>query len=753
MSRVNNRSLSPPNAALVAGLSLGAAMVGDLAFAQAPTLADASTPVAVPEVAVTGERPANQLQAPTGNPRLPNSIQDTPQTINVVPQEVLREQTVTTLEQALRNVPGITSTIGEGNGGVTGDQFRIRGFSSQNDVLVDGLRDFGSYQRDAFTYEDVQVLKGASGFAFGTSAIGGGINVNSKVPGLENRYGATATGGMGPFARFTADINQRISETAAIRLNVMGQSSSLVDKDGIDTRRWGVAPSIAFGLGTPTTFTVEYLHYEDRHTIDGGMPVVYRGLNAIGRPASEYGVRRSNWYGVQNDEDEVTVDRLTARFAHRFGDWLTISNDTRLTRVDRDTALTPVNCATSNVSLAAYNASCSGQFFRGLNPTLAYTGGASAPYNQVNEAIQNLTTALARFRTGPVRHELTAGVDIARETVHRTAYPYVPTRPNVTLLDPSTNNSLLLATGAANNERKTESTNLGLFVNERLYLTNQLSVFGGFRWTNYDLDYRAGTPGAAFAQDFKIHDSFWDPRAGVIWEPTRDQTYYYSYSTSTTPPGTFFTTFPAAAVNFDRNLEPERNTNHEIGAKVSLLDSRLGLNAALFHAEKGNAFVQDADDPTAVIATGDRQRIRGVELGITGRITPEWNINAAYTHLDSETTRSLTANIVGKRVQYVPKHSASLWTTYDIARDTPLNVTLGGGIVWRSQVFLDTANTAEVPSNFSLDALVQHKVNQNLTVRVNGYNLTNRTNYDGFFGNRAIVAAGRTVLVSVAAEF
>ncbi|WP_159349006.1 TonB-dependent receptor [Roseomonas harenae] len=754
MSRATNRSLSAPNTALVAGLSLGAAMAGGMAFApmSLAQTADTAAPVVVPEVSVTGARPANQLRAPTGNTRLPGSIQDTPQTINVVPQEVLREQNVTTLEQALRNVPGITSTIGEGNGGVTGDQFRIRGFSSQNDVLVDGLRDFGSYVRDAFTYEDVQVLKGASGFAIGTSAIGGGININSRMPSLENRYSAVATGGMGPFARFTADINQRISETIAMRLNVMGQSSSLVDRDDQDTRRWGVAPSITFGLGTPTTFSVEYLHYEDRHTVDSGMPIVYSGLGAIGRPASEHGVRRSNFYGIENDRDETTVDRLTARFAHSFGNGLTINNDTRLMRVDRDTALTAATCGTG-ATRTAYLASCSGQLFRGLNPTLAYGGGSNAPYNQVNEAIQNITTGTARFTTGPLRHELTAGIDIAHETVDRTASPYLPTRPTVNLLTPETNNALLLGTGAANNRRQTESTNLGLFLNERLWLTQQLSVFGGFRWTKFNLDYEAGTPGSAPSQNFNISDNFWDPRAGVIFEPAPNQTFYYSYSTSTTPPGTFFTTFPASAANFNSGFEPERNTNHEIGAKIGLFDNRLGLTAALFQAEKGNAFVQDPDDPTSVVQSGDRQRIRGVEVGVTGRITPEWNINAAYTYLDSKTTESSTAANVGRRLQYVPEHAASLWTTYDIARDTPYNVTLGAGITWRSQVFLNADNTAEVPANFSFDAMIQHRLNDKLTVRVNGYNLTDRTNYEALFSNRAVVSAGRTVLVSLAADF
>ncbi|WP_458093872.1 TonB-dependent receptor [Roseomonas sp. WA12] len=750
-----NRTLGVPNAALVASLSLGAAMAGSgFAFAQVTGPgAAADAPVAVPEVSVTGGRPANQLLAPTGNPRLPGSIQDTPQTINVVPREILQQQTVTTLEQALRNVPGITSTIGEGNGGVTGDQFRIRGFSAQNDVLVDGLRDFGSYQRDAFTYEDVQVLKGASGFAIGTSAIGGGINVNSRLPTLENRYAGIVTGGMGPFARATAEINQRISETAAIRLNVMGQSSSVVDRDDLDTRRWGVAPSIAFGLGTPTTFSVEYLHYHDVHTIDSGTPVLFSSPTALGRPAPEFGVRRSNFYGIRNDRDDVDVDRLTARFAHRFSEAFTITNDTRLMRVDRDTALTAVNCGRQTATVTYAN-SCSGQFFGPRRDgTIAYGGGSNGPYNQVNEAIQNLTTGIARFRTGPLRHEVTAGVDISHETVDRTGRSYVPARPGVTVRNPSINDDLLLSTGAPNNQRDTSATNLGLFLNERLFLTNQISLFGGFRWTKFDLDYRAGAPGARPTTDVNISDSFFDPRAGVIFEPTPNQTYYYSFSTSSTPPGTFFTTLPGQATNASRAFEPERNTTHEIGAKIGLIDNRLGATVALFHSEKGNALVQNPDDPAAVIQTGDRQRIRGLEAGLTGRVTPEWNINAAYTYLDSETTRSQTTANVGRRVQFVPLHSASAWTTYDIAQNTPYNVTLGAGVVYRSKVFLTLDNVAVAPDTISLDALVQHRVNDKLTVRVNGYNLTNRTNYEGLFNGRATVAAGRTVLVSLAAEF
>ena len=762
MSRFGSIGATASHTALVASLSLGAAAMAPFAAQGQTTGAATADPAVqaqpegvyrVPEVRVEGARPSNALQAPTGISRLPGTVQDTPQTIRTVTPEVMEQQNVTSLEQALRNVPGVTATIGEGNGGVTGDQFRIRGFSAQNDVFVDGLRDFGSYQRDTFNVEEVQVLLGPSGFAMGTNTVGGAINSTARTARLGNHIRGVVTGGMGPYARAVADVNRQISDTAAIRLVVMGQQSDVVDRDMQQVSRWGIAPSFAVGLGTDTTFSVDYMHYRDWSSIDGGIPFITPwGQN--GRPATEFGLRRANSYNLENDRDNVTVDRLTARLVHRATEWLTIANDTRLTFVDRYTSLTAPVCGGSTTSYSAYIASCSGRYLNGLNTALTYGGGSNAPYHQENWAIQNVSTATARFNTGPLRHELVGGLDIWHESVDRTAYPYLSTAARTSgLFTPEINNNLMLGTGAANNRRETDNDNVALFVNERLWVIPELSVYGGVRWTKYNLDYQAGTPGALPTTDISISDSFWDPRAGVIFEPTPNQTYYFSYSTSSTPPGSLFTTFPAGVNATAATGKPERNTNLEVGAKIGILDNRLGLSAALFQVEKDNAQQQDPNDPTAVIQTSDKQRVRGVELGVTGRITPEWTINAAYTYLDSETTRSTTAANVGKRVQYVPENAASLWTTYEIARDTPWNVLVGGGITWRDKIYANATNTAEVPANFSLDALVSHRINQNVTIAVNGYNLTDETNYGAVFGNRAVVLAGRTVLANLRVEF
>ena len=741
-------------------LGMGLAMaISDVATAQVAPQAQAQTQaqtqagtaapfpsptIALPTLDVQAQEPANTLQRGTGVSRLPGTVQETPQTINVIPREILEQQNVTTLDQALRNVPGITSSIGEGNGGVNGDQFRIRGFNAQNDVYVDGLKDFGSYTRDAFNFDSIAVLKGPSATTFGQNNVGGAININTKTPFLGNSYGGSITGGMGPLYRGTIDVNRQIDSTTAVRLNLMGNYNGVVDRDKVDSGRFGIAPSIAFGLGTNTTLTVDYLHLEDRRTPDYGVPIVTAPGQTVSRPATEYGLNRKSWYGIDLDRDDVTADRVTARLRYVPNDWLTVTNDTRFGYVTRDFATSPPTCS----------AACNTLFFS-PNPgaaRVAYSGGIS-PYHQETWGVQNVTTAVARFTTGPFRHETTFGLDGWLQHDERTGYAYNATRTN-TLVNPSHANGIyriVAATGA--NMRETDQRYIGGFLIERMWLTPQLSVIGGLRLSNYDIDYKTYGNGAATTL-ISSNDTFADPRASLVFEPTSSQTYYFSYATSHSPPGSYITTLPATFTAGNSGLAPETNTIYELGAKIGLIENRLGLYGALYRIEKGNAFVTDPIAGT-ITQSGDEQRNQGIEIGATGLITRDWTITANYTYMDSETTKSGTPANVGKRVQYVPEHAAAVWTTYEAMRDTPYQFTLGGGITYRSQVYLNAANTAEVPANFSLDALISHNFGERRQwrVAVNGYNLTNELNYDSLFGNRAIPSAGRTVLVSLSAVY
>jgi catecholate siderophore receptor len=190
--------------------------------------------------------------------KMPEPLQNTPQSINVVPLELMRQQGVFSLRDSLRNVSGVTLNAGEG--GIQGDNLTIRGYSARNDLYLDGVRDWGSDSRDVFNLEAVEVLKGPSSTMFGRGSTGGLVNEVSKTPLRIPLYEVQATAGAPALWRATADINQPFDGGAALRLNLMVQDNDVAGRDEVHTMRWGIAPSFAIGLGGPTRLTFSYFH-------------------------------------------------------------------------------------------------------------------------------------------------------------------------------------------------------------------------------------------------------------------------------------------------------------------------------------------------------------------------------------------------------------------------------------------------------------------------------------------------------------
>ncbi|MGE0119526.1 MAG: TonB-dependent receptor [Dongiaceae bacterium] len=747
MRKSNRLRATVSHAALTLGLAVAVAALDDRqsaaqeqAPAQSETGQSTTAPRQIPTISVEAEEPPNTLKTDSALDRLPGTVQDTPQVINVITPEVMEQQNVTTLDQALRNVPGVTVSIGEGNGGMNGDQFRIRGFDAKGDIYVDGLRDFGVYTRDAFNLEQVQVLKGPSSESFGMGTTGGAINTVSKTPALDEMYAGSLSGGMGPLGRVTIDLNQQVSDTIAVRLNGMAHHSEVVDRDEVKSDRWGVAPSAAFGVGTDTTVTVGFLHQYDNRTPDYGIPVILAPGTTTGQPVTEYGVDRENWYGNDTDEDETTVDMITVRGSHRFSDWLTLYNDTRFGLYSRWFAATPASC----------NAACIDALFDGdptTDPQVAR--GGPGPFDQDTWGMQNITTAVAEFDIAGFRHQLVGGLDVFYQSDNRDAFAYLPARPGTSLLNPdhSAAGYTIVPSTAATAHKEAAATNVSLFLSDRIWFTDEWSVIGGARFDHYDAWYETSGPGTPVTRLESTSDQI-NPKLSVIYEPTENQSYYASFATSTAPSGQFITSGPNPITPTTDDLEPEHHQIFEVGAKVGLLDGRLGLYGSLFWINKDNA--KEIDPITGdILSSGDEQRNRGLEVGLTGQVTDAWTVNVSYTFLDTEILDSATAANIGNEVQFAPEHAASLWTTYDVTED----VTIGGGLTYRDGTYLNAANTSEVPYNLSFDAMASYQLTEEVRVAINGYNLTNRLNYDGLFGNRVIPAAGRTVLLTVGAEF
>ncbi len=822
------RPLASVAVAGLAGLSLhGAAQAaaGDAAMA---TAADAAlAPTELLGVDVTGRRP---LDNATGLSVLPTTVQDTPQAITVIDAAQLKNQGVTSLEQALRNVPGITIAIGEG-GQLNGDQFKIRGFEAKDDIYVDGLRDFGAYSRDSFAYEEVQVLKGPSGAMFGRGTTGGAINTVSKAPKLSDFASVDGYLGNGAYKRALADVNRQLGATSAVRVNLMWSDNKVVDRDLIYNRKWGAALTTGFGLGTDTQLQLNYVHQHWKGRPDYGIIIQAPPGSVVGLPISEFdvGVERSTFTGYANDLDTGDADVFTARFTHAFNDKVTLTSDVRYGLYSRYFQYTTLdNC----------NAACNAALFDGVPATEPAGGvGGSSPYDMDAWGLQNITTLRVDADVAGFRNQAIFGLDVSRQANDKLFYAYtlpagVTTRPNVpkyfvnpnyafpagytlfrgfagqNLNCPATGNcttTLNGATvttnvaGAGTLESHAETTAAAMLFTDRLWFTDTLSVIGSFRYDRYVADFANTQYNGAQAPvgGLKVKSNLKSPRASLVFEPSKSRTYYFSWGRSQTPQGTSIVNTGGAPLTITaRDLAPETSRILEAGAKVLIPGTRMSATASLFDVKKGNALQTDPATGFLLVQSGEKQRVKGVELGVSGRITGAWTLSGGYTYLDSETTESFTncvaapspasgaptgvvcpvgtpaatpvhnTFIEGSPVIFVPKHAATLYTNYDLSQWVD-GLSVGGDVIYqgkqnlryttRSNSYADRSTLvptviARAPSNLTLDAFASYQVGR-YRLGLNVYNITNRLNYTQVFGNRGTPAPGRTVIVSVGATF
>ncbi|WP_066742318.1 TonB-dependent siderophore receptor [Cupriavidus sp. D384] len=730
----------------------GAASTGTaLTITALPQIAYAQTATVLPAVTVTGKGIENTNEASTGIARLPDTVKETPKTIFVIPRDVLEQQQVTSLEQALKNVPGITISTGEGNGGQNGDQFRIRGLSAKGDVYIDGLRDFGAYRRDSFNTDSVEVIKGPSGESFGVGNLGGLINQTSKKAGKGTRTSIDQSFGAGPTYRTMLDGNYQLGDTTALRINGMFQDGRVPDRDHVDDDRRGLAIDFGTGLGTATEWHLNYAYLHRSGAPDYGVPMA-QGTDGVYRPITEYdvpGLSRSTSYVRNTDRDTSDAHVVTSLIQAKTGNGITLNNDTRFSYYDRDF---------SGTNPAGVNQATLQKLLAGGNAPLRYGARGGMTYMQRGWGLQNVLSARGEFHTGSFRHRAMAGLDMNYQRDHRDIGSWTGRLNNQTIVDPvfdaSKNASVnYVATRDAN------STNVGVFLNDRVWLTDQVSLLGSLRWDYFRSEYETSASAVGGTADSKKLS----PAISAIWEPTQDAMFYASFSRSYRPVGTDIalavggvqTEVPkAGAAN-----EPERSDTVEVGTKLDFLDKRLGVTGALFQIRKSNAYT--VDPVTGAVAngfsdSGEGRRIRGAELGLTGRITTNWSANLAYAYLDGEVTAAARPALVGKVAPGVPHHNLTLWTAYDIPHalvPLPGKLTLGGGVRYASGYWANSENTGRVPDTFSLDAMLAYQQGR-FRASLNGYNLTNSLNYaSAFNATRAVPASGRTVLFNVGVTF
>ncbi|MDO5622498.1 MAG: TonB-dependent receptor [Paracoccus sp. (in: a-proteobacteria)] len=732
-----------------------------LTGAQSPVAAqqaNVTTPagtIVLDEVVLTGET-ANNNSAATGISRLPETVRETPKLVNVVPEEIIREQAATTLEETLRNVPGITLSTGEGRGGSSGDQFRIRGLAAQGDVYQDGLRDFGAYTHDTFNTEGVQVFKGPSGDAFGAGSLSGLVNQTTKRARLEEFTETTLSYRSGEQARLQVDTNRQLNETSALRANVMVQGGDVADRDHVKADRRGLALDWGTGIGTGTEWHLGYSFLQGRGTPDMGQPMA-QGDDGIYRPLLEYGVPgydRSTSYVRSTDRDDTDVHTLSSGLVHDMGNGLTLTNDTRLTRYKREfSASNPASCDNA----------CLTELLAGNDQPLRYGAGGGMSYQQDGWGFQNVLAVRGEAQTGSVRHKFAAGLDLLYQVDHRRSGSWTVARATTsTILNPVYDAGPAVLEWS-DNKSTSKAFNAGLFLSDRMSFDDKWSVLASTRLDYFDNSFDGWIIGNPNRVTGSVNSTKVSPSLSVIYEHDPDTMAYLTFSRTYRPVGTDL----ASAVNAFANevaavdLEPERSDLIELGGKMDLMDGRLGLTAAAFQIKKRNSF--DIDPTTGDVTVGfsdqgQSRKIQGIELGASGDITDRWRVLAAYAWMDGEIISGpgTNADVVGNEAPGVAKHNLSLWTTYTMpAQFGPSGgeVTMGGGIRYASEYWADAGNTALIPETVSLDAMVSYEVD-NWRVALNGYNLTDHDNYSSAFSSsRAVPSAGRTFALTLTNRF
>lgn len=697
----------------LAGVGLVGGFAGG-AFAQEapPTVA-----AQLPEMSVQGAAPVPPYQAGSNIalPHSPFSAADAPQTVNIVPRVVMDERAATTVRDALRNVTGISLAAGEG--GFSGDNLTLRGFSARGDFFIDGIRDAGQYTRDSFFLDAVEVLKGPSSIMFGRGSTGGVINQVSRQP-LATTQGEVWLSGYTPGGvRGTADVNVRAGEVAA-RLGVMATRIDASGRDHVYNQRWGVFPAITLGMGTPTTLTVSWLHQEENNMPDYGVPY-YQG-----RPLR---VATSTFYGLdQTDRERTQTDVFTATLQHRFDENVTVRNIFRWANYGRELSATAPRLVANTIA-NGFTAS-------------SLVNRQPQVRNGFDSLIVNQTEAAVNFDTWGLLHEAVAGIEFGRESAELTRFGQTG-RPQANLLFPN-----FYQTGTINqtfaSDIKTSANTVALYGVDRIRIGEMFEVMLGGRWDSF----QAEQTNRATNQVFERTDQQATWRAAFIFKPTPDVRTYVSAGTSFNPSAESLT---LAANN--AQLAPETATTYEIGGSWNVIEG-LRLNGSVFRIEKRNARTSDPANDTLQVLDGI-VRVDGFEISAVGQITPEWNIMVGYTRLNSEIVESNNPNEVGREFANVAPNTASLWTTYNL----PHGIQLGGGVSYVDRRYGNVTNTVMVPAYTRFDAAVSWQPEEGalrgMRFQLNALNVGDARTYDTVYTGHVVPGVGRTFIGSVSARF
>lgn len=689
-------------------------------------------------VEVEGEDSPYQPDA-AQSPKMTAPLLDTPRSVQVVPKQVMSDQSASSLQDVLQNSPGITFAAGEG-GRAGGDLPVIRGQNAASSLFLDGMRDASMQARDTFNLEQVEIIKGPDSVYSGRGGAGGSINLVSKAPKAKDAIEVTGQIGTDRNYRGTVDSNWRLGEKSAFRLNVMGTKGDVPGRDrAVNFERWGVAPSLMLGMGTPTRITLSYYHYQNDSMPDYSIPYDPR----VGLPVTEtLGISRKNFYGLAERDFMKTRDGMaTVDFQHDFSDKLTLRNVVRYGRETADYLATQPDLTLANLPAGIVDRPAYGRYY-------------------TTKAFANQTDLSGEFLTGAVKHGFDLGFEYTsvKQTMAYTN-DQVLSSDGVTkcpadltqtsLRNPDPNVAYPCRTARSWPAPYATDT-LALYGFDTLKFDEQWQASVGLRWDNYRTSGHDKKK-----QGYSRTDNLFNYQLGLAYKPVPQGTIYASYGTSSTPSAVAgATASDILRKSSDEAAAPEKSRSVEAGVKWLVLDERLTLTGAVFQDTRRNTNIEVL--PNEYEQAG-QTRVRGIELGFSGAITPAWNIYGGYTFLDSKLIRGGRKDIgaEGQDLPNTPRNAFSLWSTYKVLPE----LTLGGGAYYVDKVYgnadagVDASGAPKarwVPSYWRFDAMAKYKFSSHLALQLNVLNVFDQTFYTRARPkNHAALGTGRAALLSV----
>lgn len=644
--------------------------------------------------------------------RTDTPLRDVPQAITVVTGEQIRDRSVQSMSEAVRYVPGIGITQGEGNR----DGLVFRGNSSTADFFVDGMRDDVQYYRDTYNIERIEAFKGPNAMIFGRGSPGGLLNRVGKVADWRETAAFSLQAGSWDKRRATADVGHVFGEDASMRVAAVWEDSGGY-RDGTGLQRIGFNPTVAFLPGENTRIVLGYEYFSDERTADRGIP---SRTTLIGGTRLPVATGRSTFFGDPDGSvADVELHALTALVEHDFGDGTVMRNRTRYADYDklyRNVFPGNVNEAAGTVSLSAYdNATRRRNLFNQTDLVFSRRFGATehkfmvgAEYGRQDSDNRRRSGSFAVGAGTPCRNTAPGGVAATC---------------SVPLTSPTVRADVTYAASA------TDANNTGLVTLAALYAQDQIefsprwSAIVGLRYDRFEVDAtdrRAAT--APADRRLASRDDLWSPRAGVVFKPVPALSLYASYGITFLPRSG--EQLGSLAVN-NQSLEPERFENVELGAKWEL---RPGLiaEAAAYRLDRSNAAVADPADPTRLLLLdGDSQRIDGVELSLSGAITEDWRVVASYARQDARTVQAVGTTPAGRTLPQTPETSVGLWNRIDLGERWGI----GLGASFRSASFASISNAVTLKPYTRWDAAVFYRFDARVSAQLNIENLFDKVYY------------------------